>query len=137
MSKANGKRFLTKDDILGVPDRPIEEVHVPEWFDGWVGVRGLGGTSRSEYLAAMFSGPDTKPDIVNSDVRLAALSMVDLASGEPMFTLEDVAQLGQKSASALNRIVDVAQRLSALRPVDLEEKAAGLDETPSDDSISS
>ena len=134
------KRFLSREEILGLTDLPVEEVEIPEW-GGWVGVRAMTATERSQYMAALVEwssdGIQQRPNIVNSDVRLAALTLVDPETGARLFTLDEVEALGQRSAVALNRIVERAQRLSALRPEDMELRVEGLGEVPSAGSTSS
>lgn len=116
-------KYLTKDDILGADDLKHEEVAVPEW-GGTVRVYELSGTERSQYQASLIEmdteGKSSRVVLENADVRLAALSIRD-ERGERLFSLADVEALGRKSARALNRVVEVAQKLSALRKKDVEE----------------
>lgn len=116
---------LTRDQILGMADLRIEAVDVPEW-GGVVYVRNLNGKGRD-----LFEGSRVKLKSDNKSVelsydntraRLVALSACD-ASGVLLFTEADVLALGEKNASALDRIFDVAQRLSGLRPEDAETNA--------------
>ena len=51
-----------------------------------------------------------------------ALSVVDDA-GAPMFTLNEVGQLGAKNSAALDRIFQVAQRLSGMGAKAVEDAA--------------
>ena len=53
-----------------------------------------------------------------------------------MFTDKDVKALGEKSANALQRVFDVAQKLSGITPDDVEELAQEMDENPSEGSAS-
>ncbi len=124
--------YLTKQQILAAVDLPSEDVAVPEW-GGTVKVRGLTGTGRSEYQAGLVQvGADGEREITlrNADVRLAALAMVD-ESGAQMFSADEVDTLGQKSARALARVVEVAQKLSALSAQDVQELTENLGSTPS------
>jgi hypothetical protein len=43
-------------------------------------------------------------------------------AGNLTFTEQDVWALGEKNAAVLDRLFEVAQRLSSLRPKDVEEK---------------
>jgi hypothetical protein len=54
--------------------------------------------------------------------KLVARTVVD-ADGEPVFSQQDVAALGELSAAALDRVFEVASRLSGLNEKDLEEMA--------------
>lgn len=131
--------YLRRDQILGAADLPREDVYVPEW-GGTVCVRGLTGTGRSEYQAGLIqlSGDGETREITlrNADVRLAALCMIDPATGEQLFGMQDVDALGAKSAGALSRVVEVAQRLSAIRREDVRELTENLGPTPNVSSTS-
>lgn len=137
---------LKRADIGAANDLPYEDVEVPEW-GGLVRVRAMTATERSQYQTAMvhYDPGDTdgegrmrgRLDLVNSDVRLAALTMIDAETGARMYGLDEVDELGQRSAAALNRIVEVAQRLSAITKRDVEEMQARLKVSPNDDSSSS
>lgn len=123
---------LTKDDILGADDRMTEIVPVPEW-GGTVTVRALSGTERDKYEASMVRySKNAKGGIEvagvesgNVRARLVSLSIVD-DDGSRMFSDADVLALGDKSASALNTVFDVARRLSGLSDADVEALTAGL-----------
>jgi hypothetical protein len=113
--------LLTRDEILAVDDLLSEDVPVPEW-GGTVRVRGLTGLERDKFESAhvKYRGRKTDVNMVNIRARLVSLTVVD-GDGKRMFTNEDVRALGQKSAVALQRVFDVAQRLSGMSAEDLEE----------------
>ena len=50
--------------------------------------------------------------------------------GKKLFTPADVKELSEKSALALQRVFEVAQRLSGLTEEDLEELGEGLEDSP-------
>lgn len=112
---------LTRDQILQANDLPREVVEVPEW-GGQVIVRALTGTERDAWEAETFklNGQTVQPDLRDIRARLVARAVID-ESGARLFTDRDVAQLGAKSAAALIRVFEVAQRLSGLRAEDLKE----------------
>ena len=124
----------SKDQILNVPDRATEDVPVPEW--GFrVTVKALSGTDRDKYQADFWQLVPDKAGMrvtgfnrQNQMARLVALSIVN-ADGRPMFTDADVIALGQKSAVALERVSDVAMRLSGLQAATVEALKDGLKET--------
>lgn len=132
------KIILDKDAILGAVDQKIEPVEVPEW-GGVVYVRSLNGTERDAYEAAMVRlGVDGKPKEVrlqNMRARLCALSICD-TEGKRLFAEADVETLGKKNAAALQRVFNVAQRLSGLTKRDVDELLDGLKKGPSDGSTS-
>ena len=111
---------LGRDAILAAKSLRTEEVKVPEW-GGTVLVRELSGRERDEWEAslAVMRGKTMVPDVANIRAKLAARTIVG-DDGEPVFTQQDVAALGELSAAALDRVFDVASRLSGLNPEDVE-----------------
>ena len=65
-------------------------------------------------------GKSMVPDVANMRAKLVARSVVG-DDGEPVFTQNDVAALGELSAAALDRVFEAASRLSGLNEKDLEE----------------
>lgn len=129
--------FLSKSDILGFNDVVTEEVVVPEWGGRKVRVMGLTGRGRDDYEAAILDqrGKKTRVNMRNARARLVALTVVD-ERGERIFSDDDIPMLGQKNAAALDRIFDVARRLSGLSDEDVEELEGNSAGTPSGDSPS-
>jgi len=121
--------YLGRDAILKAAELRTEDVPVPEW-GGSVLVRELRGRERDEWEAslAVQRGKQMVPDVANMRAKLAARTIVD-SDGEPVFTQQDVAALGELSAAALDRVFEVASRLSGLNPDAVEEagKASGSD----------
>ena len=111
---------LSRDQILSAQDVQIERVFVPEW-GGEVLVRGLRGFERDEIEASMIArvGKDWRLNIHNLRAKLVAMSVVD-EHGNRIFSDSDVDALGKKSAAALQRVFEVAQRLSGLSAEDVE-----------------
>ncbi len=117
------RQFLSRDEILGINDLPVEEVYVDEWKT-WVRVRALTGAERDAFEQSIVEtrGKNTRLNLRNIRAKLVALCCVD-ENGNRLFKDEDAEALGRKSAAALNRVFEVAQRLSGLRPEDVEELA--------------
>lgn len=144
MSKSNEqnepKKYLTRDDILSADDLVREEVPVPEW-GGVVLVQALNGEDRDKYESSIYNvereGKEVKVKYTNVNVkaRLAAYSIVD-ESGQRIFSDADIARLGKKSAAALNRVVDVCQRLSGITKKDMDDLEKNSEATTSEDSPS-
>jgi hypothetical protein len=115
--------YLTADEILSVDDLPRLDVPVPEW-GGTVLVQGMTGTERDRFESAMLN--DSMDGIAKDKAmemyraRLAAACIVD-KDGKRLFQGAAVKRLGEKSAQALSRVVDVASRLSGLTDSDVEE----------------
>lgn len=113
--------ILTRDAILQAQDLPSEQVPVPEW-GGEVLVRGLTGAERDafEQSIAEQKGGSVKMNLQNVRAKLVALTVVN-EEGERIFSDKDAGLLGKKSAAALNRVFEVAQKLSGLTPEDVDE----------------
>ena len=126
--------FLTRDQILQAADIKTETVHVPEW-GGAVAVHALTGAQRDEYEATLISmrGTDAKVNLANARAKLVQRCLVDEA-GALLFDESDVKALARKSAAALQRVYDVAQRLSGLSAADVEELTKNSASGQSDDS---
>ena len=129
--------FLTKDQILGADDRGTEPVDVPEW-GGKVLVRGMTGKDRADYIAStvLIRGKQTAPDMSNMQAKLVARCIVG-DDGARLFADQDIEALGEKSAAALERVFEVASKLSGLTDDDLETLAGPFDAATSGGSTSS
>jgi len=116
-------KLLTREAILQADDLPRELVEVPEW-GGALYVRALTGAERDAFEQSIVEtrGKNTRMNLRNIRARLVALTVID-EDGNRLFSDDDVEALGRKSAAALNRVFEVAQRLSGLRPEDVEELA--------------
>lgn len=107
--------MLTKDQILSVDDLPKEEVPVPEW-GGSVFVRTLRGEELSRWqdmLSKQFDQNGKPRTIQKIMATLVCLSVCD-ELGERLFTDSDVDAMDKKSAKVIQRLFDVAKRLSGL-----------------------
>lgn len=109
--------YLSRESILDADDLSYDDVDVPEW-GGTVRVRALTGAERDRFEASIAGGK--KPSYDNFRSKLVVASVVD-ADGERLFTQADVQLLGKKSAAALNRVFEAAQRLSGLNDEDVDE----------------
>ena len=129
--------ILSKRQILDALDLKTEDVEVPEW-GGTVRVRALTGTQRDAYQFSIVHIESGKPitDMSNVSAKLIAASLID-EQGNLLFSDAEVQALGQKSAGALQRVFEVASRLSGLSKEDIKELAKNLESGPSAASISS
>ena len=128
---------LSRDDILGSDDRRTVTVDVPEWGGGVI-VRAMSGTERDSYEASMVTikaDGSRKFNLGNLRARLVCLTCVDV-NGNRLFREDDIRELGEKSAAALERVFDAARKLSGLTDDDVEELAEGFGDAPSGDSTS-
>jgi hypothetical protein len=116
-------KMLSREEILRADDLTRERLEVPEW-GGALTVRAMTGAERDAFESAILTRRGQTFDVNMRNVRakLAAWTVVDEA-GARLFTEADVEQLSQKSAAALQRVFDVASRLSGLSRADVEELA--------------
>jgi len=131
-----GEGFLGRDAILDADDRVFESVDCPEW-GGKVRVRGLSGTQRDAYEGSLIAGngADRKMNLANARAKMIVLAVVD-GDGRPIFTSDDVRALGRKSALPIERIFDVARRLSGMTQEDVEKLTENFGGDPNDEGIS-
>ncbi|MCM1972333.1 phage tail assembly chaperone [Streptomyces sp. G1] len=134
------------DDILGADDVVIEPVTVPEWGGRVVLVRGLSGEERDAWEASIRKirpslskkgEQEIVVDQTNARAKLLVKCIVR-ADGSRVFTDQQAPALGRKNGKALDRLYDVATRLSGLSD-DEEQVIEGNSETTEggDDSPSS
>ena len=108
-------RILSREDALSAQDRDGEWVEVPKW-GGRFWVAEFGGRERDmwdRHIASIAQG-QLAIDLDNIRARVVALSVVDPETLRPVFSYDDVEQLGRKSAASLDVIFQVATRLSGL-----------------------
>lgn len=113
--------YLSKAAILQANDIQREEVDVPEW-GGTVLVQGLSGRERDDLEASMIKGKgkNASVNLENLRAKVVARTVVD-EDGKRIFEDQDIPALTQKSAAALNRVYEVAQRLSGITQEDVDE----------------
>lgn len=121
--KAETSEFLGRDAIFAIADLKTEEVRVPEW-GGTVRVRSLTGLERDKFESESMEkrGDGYEAIFKNLRARLITLSVVD-GEGNRLFKDGDAQKVGSKNAAALNRVFEVAQRLSGLTGKDVEDLA--------------
>lgn len=118
--------MLKREDILGVVDIPREEISVPEW-GGSVMVYGLNGTERDAFEISIAG--NGRVELANLRARLCAISIRD-ETGDRIFNDKDCELLGKKSAQALQRVFEVAQRLSGLTAGDVDALSKNSNSAP-------
>jgi hypothetical protein len=120
-------KLLTREAILKANDVQYETVKVPEW-KGQVRVRPLTGFERDQFEMSMLDDQGQQK-MENVRARLVALSVVD-GDGKRIFSDADVHALGEKNSSALDRIFDVAKRLSRIGPREMDELLGNSGKAP-------
>jgi hypothetical protein len=109
--------ILNREAILSAVDLKKELVKVPEW-GGEVYISMMTGEARDAWEQGLVGGKGANLD--NIRARLVAFTAVD-DQGKRLFSNEDAIVLGQKSATALERCVKVAQKLNRLTEQELDD----------------
>lgn len=125
--------ILTADEILAADDVAVEFVSVPEWAggdaDAGVYVRALDGRGRDAWERETITD-EGEFVFDNVRARLCAKCIVAADRSTRLFSDHQVEALGRKSAQALDRVFEVAARLSRIRKQDVEDlrknSSAGL-----------
>ena len=140
-------RLLTRaDEILGKHPPVRETVSTPEWGEG-TGVL-VQAMTAAQRIAWQHSGAITvretgtnrvlrkevDPDW-DSTTTLVIATVVD-EDGKLVFTFDQLAALEQENAAPIERIADVARRLSGMTVLDAEEGMARLKATTNGESPS-
>lgn len=119
---------LSKEQIIGANDLPMEKVYVPEWANGdpeaYVMVKGLTADEKDQWELEQLTSHDGEHerDFSHWRARLCIRCMVD-DDGNRLFSKSEVLDLSNKSAKALERVYRVAHRLSGLgKEVEVLEK---------------
>ena len=138
--------YLSRDAILTLDDTQYEEVQVPEW-GGMVRVKGLSGNQRAQIESLFLEeapGLGNRQDRRNGSekafeqyqnrkkaayailrAKVCTWSIVD-EQGNLLFTADDIAAINEKQAGVIERIFDVARRLSGLTEKDVEDTAEAM-----------
>lgn len=131
--------MLSREAILGCDDLKREEVQVPEW-GGSVFVRVMSGAERDWLDASSLNDQGEAKSVhdrlANYRGRLVVLTTCN-EDGSSLFMLPDAEALGKKSAAALDRIVEVAQRINRMTDADVDALTKNSATVLSDDSGSS
>ena len=135
--------MLSRDDILNAEDMTIERVDLPEWSpnghkdEAFVFVRNMTGRERDAFEKTIVQqrGKKSVVNMENFRAKLFVHSVCD-EQGELLFSDADVKALSEKSAAPLQRVFDVASRLSGISSRDVEELTEELEENPFDGSAS-
>jgi hypothetical protein len=124
--------MLNKKQILECSDIETEIVQVPEW-GGEVMVYGLTNGEKDEFENSLVSkDSETGERTVNmkyASARLCSMCVRD-EDGNNIFAPSDVVALSKKSGKAVERIYDVAERLSGLGTGAVEEMVKNSEKTP-------
>ena len=129
------KKALDRAAILSAQDLTLTPVEVPEW-GGVVMVRPMTGKDRDEFESVMMLNEKQGLGVAYGlRARIVALVACD-ENGARLFELADVEALGAKNFFALDRIVDVAQKLNGIGGAEVEEIKENSEAGRNGDSIS-
>ena len=111
--------FLTKEEIWKKKDLEKELIKV---WGGEIYVRGLTGEERDDFEKKVFLDKEGNENerFKNFRAELIVRTVVN-DKDEKVFDMSDVAKLGTKSAKEINKIFEVAQRLSGLGKEDIDD----------------
>jgi hypothetical protein len=125
---------ITRKQIDDTDDLPREKVPVPEWGDkdAYVWVRALTAKERDDFEGenVKFEGENRKVVTANIRSRLACRVMLDDA-GKRLYGDAEAGFLGLKSGAVLDRIFDVARKLSGMLPDSVEQAEKNSGSGPS------
>ncbi len=131
----NERELLTADEILGMDDIPVEDVVVPQWKNRTVKIRGLSAAAKNAYQASLveITGTSRKVKLEHSTAKLLQKCIVN-AQLQPIFTEAQILQLGTKSAKVLERLAQIANRLSGMDEGENDELLKNSDAAQTSDS---
>ena len=123
--------LVTADEFLTEPalDRPKEDVPVPELGDGKVvPVWGMTPRERTTFEDSLGRGSKTLVDKKKLQARERwVVECCRDDEGARLFTLSQLEQIGERSAVVVERLVNVALRLSGSTNEDLEKLTKNSD----------
>lgn len=124
-------QYLDAAGILGADDLEHRDVPVPEW-GGTVRVRGLTARERDQFEFAVALA---RKDATQANVRASFVgrAIVD-ADGRRVLTDGQIGQLAAKSATAVDRVMDVVRELSGMGDDAVEDAAEGFGQADDDGS---
>ncbi|ATW27948.1 hypothetical protein [Candidatus Formimonas warabiya] len=102
-----------RDKILNVQDIRAEKLEVPEWGVE-VLVKALKGSQRAELLQNNINAKTGEMNLKTLYTELVIASTCDPETQEPVFASSDRDTLAEKSGAVLERIAQLAMRLSGL-----------------------
>jgi hypothetical protein len=126
--------LLTKEQILKAHDIKTIDVDVPEW-GGVIRLSQVMGCARDRWEESFFDGKGNRVK-ENFRARMLSMSIVD-EDGNLMFSMDDINELGKKSAVVLDRLFAESRKLNAVTDEDIEELAKNSNADLLEDSASS
>lgn len=135
--------LMTREQILTAPDIETEDVdlsHIPGW--GTVRVKDLTAGERDKLEQSIVvertetvNGKQVKKQVLRDNVRATFCAACIVGEDlRPLFTKQDIAQLGQKSARALDAIFSIIRKRNGISEDDVAELEGNSAGDQSDDS---
>lgn len=115
---------LNAEDILGIDDRDLVPVTVPEWGDAVIHVRTMGAMERAKYEASLVENKDGDlgSRMAEAKIRLVLLCACD-GGGARLFDDSQFDQLAAKNGNAIDRLFEAINKLNALSDDEIEDIA--------------
>jgi len=123
-----------KDTIFAAEDLDHEVVDVPEWGVK-LEVRSMTAGQRARAMAG-WTQDNGNIDIERFYPAILAASCFDPETGERVFDSNDVEKLNEKSAKVIDRLTNIAVRVSGMSPEAVDEAGEGSSSARSGDSSS-
>jgi hypothetical protein len=114
-----------KAQIFAADDSNAEVIDVPEWGSAKIMVKGMTGKDRARFFRES-QGKDGRPDFEKFYAELLIATVCDPEDGTRLFEVADKDALLKKSGAVLNRISQVAMRLSGMTQEAMEEAEEDL-----------
>jgi hypothetical protein len=137
---------LSLDEIFSADDLQTEWVPIPEWApkgapnsDAYgVFVRSLNGRERATWQqkSVIGNGKNATVNFQQTTVTLVVMAAVD-GAGKRIFTEAQGQTLNQKNSAILERIADVAMRLSGIGEEEMNTVSGNSTASQDDDSLTS
>lgn len=135
--------LMTREQILTAPDIETEDVdlsHIPGW--GTVRIKDLTAGERDKLEQSIVvertetvNGKPVKKQVLRDNVRATFCAACIVGEDlRPLFTKQDIAQLGQKSARALDAIFTIIRKRNGISEDDVAELEGNSAGDQSDDS---
>ncbi len=113
-------RILSAEDILGVDDKRIKEVEVPEW-GGSIFIRTFAGFERDLFTKSILDKKTGNPtELGNFRAKTLALGICD-QGGNRIFTNSQIEALGKKNSAVIERLFMEINKLNGLTPEEVVE----------------
>jgi len=118
---------LTKEQIQAADDRKPIKVSVPEW-GGDVYVKIMSGRDRDAFESYRVLKPEGER-MVDIRAHMVILTAVD-EDGRPLFTMDDIGWITNKSAAALDKIYEVSSEANGISEADIKELEKNSESVP-------